>query len=1234
MDIQDFFLDEKSGVLVNPSFQESDLPYLDGSEEYLLKILGQAKDKNSLSWELKKYIKDWPTLYHLTLERANLLRCFDFCNHEAKILELGAGCGAITRYLGEKFATVFAVEGSFPRARVAKKRCSDLKGVSVLCANFLDINFQKEFDIVTLIGVLEYAPLFGRNFTTNPKASAVQFLRFANQALKDKGLLVLAIENKLGLKYFSGAKEDHSGLTFDGIEGYPRKNTAVTFSKFELEGLLRQAGFGEIEFFLPFPDYKLPSVIINAQIPNLRNYWIHNWIETPFPDRTSNKRSLILFNETLAIKEIIEAELLPEFANSFLILAYKGDHEKVDNLLKIDKKWIAKKYSTGRAPHFAKCVVLPSESPLKVCHRKLDPLALSPVPECDLIQNLEEENFIGGDLLTFRILESARRKTFKEEFSLILKEIKNFALDNFGLMIEENGCPLVKGEAFDLVPCNIIVDADDNFHFIDREWVVNKPVRIDYLLFRNVLIVLQRYRAYLPLQNTSDEKFIIEMMQKIFPGYDRQRLIENLREEGYFQNLVLGKLPKTVDKDDAKDDKTKEESNNAYPPPKVSVIIPVFNRLDFTKKCLQSLFYRTNGNIPFEVIVVDNGSSDQTPNFLKEASKIWSSLKVILNSENLGFAKACNQGASIAQGEYLLFLNNDTEVRAGWLDPLVNILDKDPRVGAVGNKLLFPDETIQHAGVIIVDDKRLSDPLLAKLAYYRQPASLPQANQPFCYQAVTAACLLIRKNAFTQVGGFDEEYWNGYEDVDLCFELGEKGWLIVYEPQSVVIHYESQSGPERFSQVGHNIRRLHSKWLGKIMPDFIIEKDGRATNVKGGKIHPYISPVNSLTSIIILTRNNLEYTKMCLESIRRYTPEPREIIVVDNGSTDGTIEYLEAQEDVKLIKNGLNLGFALGNNLGLREARGEYIVILNNDTVVTEGWLTRLINSAQSNPQVGIVGPRSNYVVGVQLVKNVPYGDNMDAMQEFARQWSLENSGRYEEALRVIGFCMLVKREVIEKIGGFDPYYEAGNFEDDDFCIRAQRAGFKIRIAHDVFIHHFGSKTFQSENIDYRQVMLTNWERFKSKWELPRELPIERGYPIYQLIQGGFDQDKHFVPLSIEPLSLEELRSQTYLSEFNTLTLRWFLSNFKPQDDVTLVIYHPEEKAEEEVAKAIQELGYDIDKTPDILLYSHPLPENKIPSLVAAVDKVVVDSDSSPFLIWAKYLNKEVVEIETALHEP
>ena len=99
------------------------------------------------------------------------------------------------------------------------------------------------------------------------------------------------------------------------------------------------------------------------------------------------------------------------------------------------------------------------------------------------------------------------------------------------------------------------------------------------------------------------------------------------------------------------------------------------------------------------------------------------------------------QGASIAQGEYLLFLNNDTEVRAGWLDPLVNILDKDPRVGAVGNKLLSPDETIQHAGVIIVDDKKIVRSFASKLAYYRQPASTSGKSALFVTRAVTAACL-------------------------------------------------------------------------------------------------------------------------------------------------------------------------------------------------------------------------------------------------------------------------------------------------------------------------------------------------------------------------------------------------------------------------------------------------------------------------------------------------------------
>lgn len=383
----------------------------------------------------------------------------------------------------------------------------------------------------------------------------------------------------------------------------------------------------------------------------------------------------------------------------------------------------------------------------------------------------------------------------------------------------------------------------------------------------------------------------------------------------------------------------------------------------------------------------------------------------------------------------------------------------------------------------------------------------------------------------------------------------------------------------------------------------------------------------NLVSLIILTRNNLEYTKLCLESIRKYTPEPHEIIVVDNGSTDGTVEYLKSQPDVRLIENGYNLGFALGNNRGLREARGAYIVFLNNDVVVTEGWLTRLLACAQSDRSIGIVGPRSNYVAGLQRVPSVPYGEDLNAMEQFARAWSLEHAGQWEQVPRVIGFCMLVRREVIERIGGFDPQFGLGNFEDDDFCLRAQLAGFKVCVAHDVFVHHFGSKTFQSEQIDYRNLMEKNWEVFKKKWNLPPEARMERGYVPTLLLTRPFERERDFVPLDFLSLPLDNPKEKKYLAVFTPEVLRWFLTHFTAQDPVTLVLYYPSEEAVTDVRHAIEEAGLCEEETPDILLYPGELPALKIPELVAAADIVLYRDHDTLFLPWAVYLGKNVVKV-------
>ena len=288
-----------------------------------------------------------------------------------------------------------------------------------------------------------------------------------------------------------------------------------------------------------------------------------------------------------------------------------------------------------------------------------------------------------------------------------------------------------------------------------------------------------------------------------------------------------------------------------------------------------------------------------------------------------------------------------------------------------------------------------------------------------------------------------------------------------------------------------------------------------------------------LTSIIILTHNQLEYTKKCIESIFTRTKEPFELVVVDNGSTDGTVEYLETEvrgrktedgrqgkrAEVRIIKNKENLGFAAGNNQGMAAARGDYILLMNNDIVVTPGWLGRMISCVERNHRIGIVGPMSNYVSGPQLVKDVTYNlADLDGLNDFSAKFSDQYAGKTQRFLRVVGFCMLIKKTVIDKIGGMDDRYGLGNFEDDDFSLRATLAGFESWIAEDCFIHHFGSRTFIGAKIDYRESLYKTWEIFKEKWGMPKDMPYG-SYNVSDILKKGFVLEKHFCPLPDAPVS-------------------------------------------------------------------------------------------------------------------
>jgi GT2 family glycosyltransferase/glycosyltransferase involved in cell wall biosynthesis len=556
--------------------------------------------------------------------------------------------------------------------------------------------------------------------------------------------------------------------------------------------------------------------------------------------------------------------------------------------------------------------------------------------------------------------------------------------------------------------------------------------------------------------------------------YDRQALeVEKYRASGLHEHMAsYASFTRNVSAD-----------NPLLPlPAPVSIIIPLFNNMAYTRHCLEQIRQNTSGE-QYELILVDNGSTDNTYTLFESLTP---PVKVIRNLKNQGFAKACNQGAREASGKYLLFLNNDTEPKPGWLEPLIDIADHDPTVAAVGSKLLYPDETIQHAGVSIIDNRREKDPLRGEHIWRGRPAGQPEANQLYCYQALTAACLLVKRDAFEAVGGFDEGYWNGYEDVDLCFKLGQKGWKLVYQPASIVIHHESKSGAERFAGVSRNIQRLHEKWQGKIQPDIIIHGDGRAVEgagISSGFMAPYVMEAvvtAPLVSIIIPLFNQAHLTKACVEAIQATagSPECYELILVDNGSRDWTSEYLLSMgNSVVVMTNKDNLGFAKACNQGARIARGEFLLFLNNDTVPQEGWLDALMAGIREE-QADIVGAKLLYPNGRVQHAGVAFNRNgigYHIFKNFPGDAPAVNQQRFMQC--VTAACLLVPRQLFNQLGGFDEQFRNG-FEDVDFCLRAGQAGKRVLYApRAVIVHHEeqseGRKQFDSQNM----------QRYLSRWQ-------------------------------------------------------------------------------------------------------------------------------------------------------
>lgn len=496
-------------------YYNDDTGYSDGDiEQELLEVV-----KNNNDFE--EYLKTdhrWPVFYHLSPRRENILNWYPF-KENAEILEIGSGCGALTGLLSQKAGKVTSVELTKPRADVNFERNKDKDNVDIYVGNFNNMDFGKKFDYVILNGVLEYAISF-----TDSENPFEDFLEEIKKVLKDDGEILIAIENRLGLKYFNGVPEDHTAQLFSGLDGYPHTTNVKTFTKKELTDLLNRVGLEGTEFYYPTPDYKFPNTIYTDASTNL----VDNRVET----NTFMNNRLRFFDESEVLRTLVEENIVDRFFNSFLVSASRKPKET-------DRKVIFSKISDRRKKDYqVKTSIIEENGIKKVTKEALTPKAQPHLDKMEAYFKANPKNGkyknVGlkreGETLVFDFVEGPTFETTLlnllnegkyKEFEEKIKEYSNelykdtelrddYQTDSFkeifGKAPLKEKLHVKKDSNIDLIFSNIIESDEETI--IDYEWIFDFDIPQEFVIWRGL------YYFYLNnhLQNS---KYSLEDLMKI-----------------------------------------------------------------------------------------------------------------------------------------------------------------------------------------------------------------------------------------------------------------------------------------------------------------------------------------------------------------------------------------------------------------------------------------------------------------------------------------------------------------------------------------------------------------------------------------------------------------------------------------------------------------------------------------------------------------------------------------------
>lgn len=494
--------------------------YSDGSiEDELLAIVKEASRV-----EYPVIIEEkgsWPFLYHLSHLRANIVDWLPI-DKSHKVLEIGSGCGAITDKLSEKAGKVTCVDLSAKRSHINAYRNQDRDNITIHVGNFNDIEpeLPDDYDYVCLIGVFEY----GQSYIPS-KTPYEDFLKIMLKHVKNNGRLVIAIENRLGLKYFAGCTEDHVGTYFSGLEGYPEGGSARTFSRPGLEKIMKSCGVKEYSFYYPYPDYKFPTVIYSdRRLPNPG--------ELTDNMRNFDRDRMLLFNEKYVFDGVIKDGLFDVFSNSYMVVIGK------------EPDIIYTKYSNDRAEEFAlRTEMLETPSGKLIRKIPLSESAKEHIKSMEHSYQLLLKRYEGSGLAINPCIlaPSGSYAEFPFEIGTTLEELLDKCLekddmDGFYRLFDRYLELISHGEEseiadYDLIFANILVEGDA-WTVIDYEWTVEKNVPSREIAFRAIYCYILEEEK----RNKLNLDFILEKL-----GITAAQAEEYRMKELQFQKKVTGK---------------------------------------------------------------------------------------------------------------------------------------------------------------------------------------------------------------------------------------------------------------------------------------------------------------------------------------------------------------------------------------------------------------------------------------------------------------------------------------------------------------------------------------------------------------------------------------------------------------------------------------------------------------------------------------------------------------------